>query len=65
MLVYTIGICMVWLELLSIGLQKLTQILRLLHQLTCVLAISYSFAESRRQQKALRTPHVSHIKAFV
>jgi hypothetical protein len=38
MLVYPIGSCMVWLELLSIGLQKLTQILRLLHQLTCVHA---------------------------
>jgi hypothetical protein len=38
MLVYPIRICMVWLEPLSIGLQKLTQILRLLHQLTCVHA---------------------------
>jgi hypothetical protein len=38
MLVYPIGIYMVWLEPLSIGLQKLTQILRLLHQLTCVHA---------------------------
>jgi hypothetical protein len=38
MLVYPIGIYMVYLEPLSIGLQKLTQILRLLHQLTCVHA---------------------------
>jgi hypothetical protein len=38
MLVYLIGICIIWLEALSIGLQKLTQILRLLHQLTCVHA---------------------------
>jgi hypothetical protein len=30
-----------------------------------VLAMSYSFAESRRQQKVLRTPHVSHIMAFL
>jgi hypothetical protein len=38
MLVYPIRICNVWLEPLSIGLQKLTEILRLLHQLTCVHA---------------------------